>query len=183
MPAYAKLATAFKLLDMQAVFTSDRCTIRTIEYDYLTTPFGDMLTAWHKEMLCFASFTTYLGREKIYSELTALFPKATFTHTKNRPSIFESAPKKILLAGTPFRCDVWRALLTVERGTTMTYAQLAARANHPTAVRAVATSVGCNPISVIVPCHRILPASGGVGNYHTGAEIKRRLLEWENALP
>ena len=71
----------------------------------------------------------------------------------------------------------------VERGTTISYSELARRSNHPTAVRAVATSVGCNPISVIVPCHRILPLTGGIGNYHSGAEIKRRLLEWEGALP
>ncbi len=168
---------------MQVIFTSENCSIQNIEYSYLTTPFGEMLMAWHKEALCFATFTTYLGREKVFSELSALFPKAKLTPTQERASIFDSAPKTILLVGTPFRLDVWRALLNVECGTTITYAELASHANHPTAIRAVATSVGRNPISVIVPCHRILPASGGVGNYHSGAEIKRKLLEWEGALP
>lgn len=168
---------------MQTTFTSNGNSIRHIEYDYIPTPFGEMLTAWHTDMLCFASFTTYLGRERLYNELQSLFPKAKLSLTENRLSIFDSAPQKILLVGTPFRQDVWRALLTIKRGTTATYSQLATLANHPTAIRAVATSVGCNPISVIVPCHRILPVSGGVGNYHSGSEIKRRLLEWEGALP
>lgn len=168
---------------MQAIFTSDRNSIHHVEYAYTPTPFGEMLTAWHADMLCFASFTTYLGRERLYNELQSLFPKAMLSLVENRPSIFDSAPKRILLAGTPFQLDVWRALLTIERGTTITYSQLATLANHPTAVRAVATSVGRNPISVIVPCHRILPASGDVGNYHSGPEIKRRLLKWEGILP
>ncbi len=168
---------------MKVIFTSDNRSILEIEYAYTPTPFGEMLTAWHEDALCFATFTTFLGRDKACNELQSLFPEAKLVLTENRLSIFDSAPTKILLAGTPFLQDVWRALLTVECGTTITYSQLAAQAGHPTAVRAVATSVGRNPISVIVPCHRVLPASGGVGNYHSGAEIKRRLLEWEGALP
>lgn len=168
---------------MEVIFTSTPEAIGSIDYTYQTTPFGEMLVAWHGDALCFATFTTYLGREKAFAELQTLFYRAQFNKIENRTSIFDITPKKILLAGTPFRQDVWRALLSVERGTTISYSELARRSNHPTAVRAVATSVGRNPISVIVPCHRILPLTGGIGNYHSGAEIKRRLLEWEGALP
>ena len=168
---------------MEVIFTSTPEAIGSIDYTYQTTPFGEMLVAWHADALCFATFTTYLGREKAFAELQTLFYRAQFNKIENRTSIFDITPQKILLAGTPFRQDVWRALLSVERGTTISYSELARRSNHPTAVRAVATSVGCNPISVIVPCHRILPLTGGIGNYHSGAEIKRRLLEWEGALP
>ena len=168
---------------MEVIFTSTPEAIGSIDYTYQTTPFGEMLVAWHGDALCFATFTTYLGRKRAFAELQALFYWAQFNETENRTSIFDITPEKILLAGTPFRQDVWRALLGVERGTTISYSELALRSNHPTAVRAVATSVGRNPISVIVPCHRILPLTGGIGNYHSGAEIKRRLLEWEGALP
>lgn len=168
---------------MQVLFTSDKSSITTLECSLHDTPFGEMLTAWHDEMLCFATFTTFLGREKALNELNALFPKASLAITGRHSSIFNSKPKGILLAGTPFQQDVWRALLTVKSGTTITYSELAIRANHPTAIRAVATCVGRNPINIIVPCHRIVPATGGVGNYHPGADIKRMLLEWEGALP
>ena len=168
---------------MEVIFTSSTEVIGSIDYTYQTTPFGEMLVAWHRDALCFATFTTYLGREKAFAELQTLFNRAQFNETENRTSIFDITPEKILLAGTPFRQDVWRALLGVERGTTISYSELARRSNHPTAIRTVASSVGRNPISVIVPCHRILPLTGGIGNYHSGAEIKRRLLEWEGALP
>ena len=168
---------------MEVIFTSTPEAIGSIDYTYQETPFGEMLVAWHADALCFATFTTYLGRKRAFAELQALFYRAQFNEIENRTSIFDITPEKILLAGTPFRQDVWRALLGVERGTTISYSELARRSNHPTAIRAVATSVGCNPISVIVPCHRILPLTGGIGNYHSGAEIKRRLLEWEGALP
>lgn len=194
---------------MQVTFTSDRKAIRHIDYAYTPTRFGEMLTAWcidegacektqgdnqsraqgdnqdkaHEKLLCFASFTPHSGRERTLRELRELFPAATLKLIESQENVIDFPPQRILLAGTPFRLDVWRALLTVERGRTITYAALAALAGHPTAVRAVATSVGCNPISVVVPCHRIVPASGGVGNYHTGADIKEALLEWECALP
>ena len=168
---------------MLCEFTSDSGQIQHLDYCYTQTQFGEMLTAWRSDTLCFASFTTYLGREKVFDELRALFPHAALSQIENRDSIITSPPEKILLVGTPFRLEVWRALLDVERGTTITYSQLAAHTSHPTAVRAVATSVGRNPICVIVPCHRVLPATGGIGNYHSGAEIKRLLLEAEGALP
>ena len=168
---------------MEVIFTSTPEAIGSIDYTYQTTPFGEMLVAWHADALCFATFTTYLGSKRAFAELQTLFYRAQFNKIENRTSIFDITPEKILLAGTPFRQDVWRALLGVERGTTISYSEFARRSNHPTAVRAVATSVGCNPINVIVPCHRILPLTGGIGNYHSGAEIKRSLLEWEGALP
>ena len=167
---------------MEVRYTTDRNSIRQVEYDFVQSAFGEILSAWCCEWereLCFATFTTYLGREAVFAELRALFPSATMRKIDSKEDIITTPPQRILLAGTQFRIDVWRALLTIERGKTTTYSALATIAGHPTAIRAVATSVGRNPISVIVPCHRIVPASGGVGNYHSGAEIKRRLLEWE----
>lgn len=164
---------------MVVVFTDKKSCIRSIEYSFSQTAHGEMLTAWCQGWLCYATFTEYLTREVVLSELKRLFPKAAFHPTDRTFDPTASRPQRILLVGTRFRHDVWRALLAVPHGSTTTYSSLAAKAKHPSAVRAVATSVGCNPISVIVPCHRIVPASGEVGNYHSGAEIKRRLLQAE----
>lgn len=164
---------------MVVVFTDKKSCIRNIEYSFSQTAHGELLTAWCQGWLCYASFTEYLTREVVINEMRQLFPKATFSSISRTFDPTTSRPKRILLVGTLFRHAVWRALLDVPHGSTMTYSTLALKANHPTAVRAVATSVGCNPISVVVPCHRIVPASGGLGNYHSGAEIKRRLLQAE----
>lgn len=164
---------------MVVVFTDKKSCIRNIEYSFSPTAHGELLTAWCQGWLCYATFTDYLTREVVLKEMQRLFPKATFTPTTRTFDPTTSRPERILLVGTRFRHDVWRALLDVPSGSTTTYSALATKANHTTAVRAVATSVGCNPISVVVPCHRIVPASGGIGNYHSGAEIKRTLLQAE----
>lgn len=83
------------------------------------------------------------------------------------------------LLGTPFQLDVWKALLNIPFGGTSTYGALAAEIGRPKAFRAVGSAVGENPIFYAVPCHRVLPASGGVGNYYWGREIKKALLDWE----
>ena len=160
---------------MVVIFTTDKGSVREIEYSFSQTTYGEMLTAWTKGWLCYATFTHYLTREVALNELKRLFPKATLNLTNCEEDITTTRPKRLLLAGTQFRHNVWRALLQTERGTTLTYSALASLIASK-AVRAVATSVGCNPVSVIVPCHRVVPSSGGVGNYHSGTEIKRRLL-------
>jgi len=71
--------------------------------------------------------------------------------------------------------------LTIENSGTRTYGQVAAESGYPRAVRAVGSAVGSNPISIIVPCHRILPASGGIGNYGGGSDRKKYLLQLEHA--
>lgn len=83
--------------------------------------------------------------------------------------------------GTPFQQNVWRHLCHVCSGERITYGELARRCGCPTAVRAVATAVGRNPIAVLIPCHRIVPAAGGIGNYFYGSARKRQLLEAERA--
>ena len=85
--------------------------------------------------------------------------------------------------GTPFQRRVWQALLEVPCGRTMTYAQLAARVGAPAAARAVGAAVGRNPVSIIVPCHRIVGADGSLTGYAGGLDRKRALLEREHALP
>ena len=83
--------------------------------------------------------------------------------------------------GTPFQRAVWSALGTIACGETISYGDLAARAGHPSAVRAVGTAIGRNPLSVIIPCHRVIAADGSLAGYAGGLERKRALLAHEGA--
>jgi methylated-DNA-[protein]-cysteine S-methyltransferase len=92
-------------------------------------------------------------------------------------------PVDLTLARSPFQLDVLTELRRVPRGEVTTYGTLAARIGRPGAVRATGTALGRNPVPIVVPCHRVVPSTGGVGNYGGGAERKRVLLELEGALP
>ncbi|MEK7563938.1 MAG: methylated-DNA--[protein]-cysteine S-methyltransferase, partial [Patescibacteria group bacterium] len=85
----------------------------------------------------------------------------------------------LVMRGTDFQQRVWDALLEVPFGQTVTYGQLAKEIGNAGAVRAVGTAVGDNPLAIIIPCHRVLPASGGIGNYASGSDKKEWLLKHE----
>jgi methylated-DNA-[protein]-cysteine S-methyltransferase len=85
-------------------------------------------------------------------------------------------------AGTPFQLAVWRALAALGYGETVSYRELAARIGRPTASRAVGTANGRNPLSIVIPCHRVIGAGGALTGYAGGLERKRLLLELEGAL-
>jgi methylated-DNA-[protein]-cysteine S-methyltransferase len=86
------------------------------------------------------------------------------------------------VAGTPFQQKVWAALPKIPAGTTMSYGALAAKLNAPNAMRAVGHANGSNPISVVVPCHRLIGANGALVKYGGGLERKRWLLEHEGVV-
>ncbi|QSO54953.1 methylated-DNA--[protein]-cysteine S-methyltransferase [Alicyclobacillus curvatus] len=81
--------------------------------------------------------------------------------------------------GTPFQMKVWRALLEIPFGRTLSYSQLSLNIGHPTAVRAVGMTVGLNPIPILVPCHRVIGKSGKLTGYRGGLEMKAELLRLE----
>jgi methylated-DNA-[protein]-cysteine S-methyltransferase len=85
------------------------------------------------------------------------------------------------LEGTPFQLRVWRELMRIPFGTTITYAELARRVGQPTASRAVGNANGRNPVSIIVPCHRVIGANGKLTGYAGGVEKKDWLLHWERS--
>ena len=87
-----------------------------------------------------------------------------------------------LQAGTAFQQDVWKALLAIPRGATTSYAELARRLGRPQAMRAVGAAVGRNPVSIVVPCHRVLGSSGSLTGYAGGLERKTALLRLEGVL-
>lgn len=87
-----------------------------------------------------------------------------------------------LTTGTPFQQTVWQALLTLARGQTCSYKALSAAVGRPAAIRAVGGAVGRNPLSIIVPCHRVVGANGALTGYAGGLARKTALLHLEGAL-
>lgn len=87
------------------------------------------------------------------------------------------------LRGTPFQLRVWEALRRIPTGETRTYGEIAREIGRPAAVRAVASACARNPVALLVPCHRVLPASGGAGGYRWGRARKETLLAQEGARP
>ncbi len=83
------------------------------------------------------------------------------------------------VGGTPFHRAVWEAILSIPRGATISYAELAHRVGRPGAARAVGQAVGANPVPLLVPCHRVVDADGGLGGFGGGLPMKRALLEQE----
>jgi methylated-DNA-[protein]-cysteine S-methyltransferase len=92
------------------------------------------------------------------------------------------APALDLSSGTPFQRAVWAALLSIPSGGTSTYAAIAAAAGSPAAVRAAGAAIGRNPVSLVVPCHRVLGSGGALTGYAGGLERKRALLAHEGAI-
>lgn len=83
------------------------------------------------------------------------------------------------VTGTGFQRKVWKATRAIPYGETRTYAEIAAAIGSPNAVRAVGTALGRNPVCIVVPCHRVVPAAGGIGQYAYGKAMKRWLLDHE----
>ena len=112
-------------------------------------------------------------------QATARWLRAYWARTKDG----EPTPTLDLTSGTPFQRAVWAALLSIPPGTTSTYAVMAAAAGSPAAVRAAGAAIGRNPISLIVPCHRVLGSGGALTGYAGGLDRKRALLAHEGAAP
>jgi AraC family transcriptional regulator of adaptative response/methylated-DNA-[protein]-cysteine methyltransferase len=133
------------------------------------------------------------GIEAAFADLRSRWPRARFTRDDARIAplvtrIFDSTrwaadqPVRIVLIGTDFEVKVWETLLTIPCGKATTYGALAARLGRPNAARAVGAAVGKNPISFVVPCHRVIGSAGGLTGYHWGVPRKRAILGWECGL-
>lgn len=165
----------------------------TILYDIQNTVFGGTLLALHNQAIC----AVFFGQDQniLKWELGDRFPGYQCKRASSAADIGRISEKLVtyidqgknfyaeldFLAGTPFQQEVWRELRKTYRGEQITYEELAKRIKHPTAIRAVGTAVGKNPIAVLIPCHRVVPKSGGMGRYHWGVRIKKALLEREAA--
>jgi AraC family transcriptional regulator of adaptative response/methylated-DNA-[protein]-cysteine methyltransferase len=157
----------------------------TISYGYFKSPFGEMLVMGTDRGICGLAFTTEFGRDHSMADMVTRWPHATFIENPDSLDVTalldSDQSAKLHLIGAPFQIKVWEALLTIPSGQVTTYSEIAQHIGHPKAVRAVGTAVGRNPISWLIPCHRALRKSGGLGGYHWGLPVKRALLAWESA--
>ncbi len=157
----------------------------TISYGFFPSPFGKMLVMGTKRGICGLGFTAETGRECALQDLQSRWPRATFVENPEHLDVTALLGgdqfARLHLIGAPFQIKVWEALLSIPSGQVTTYSEIAQAIGHPKAVRAVGTAVGRNPISWLIPCHRALRKSGGLGGYHWGLPVKRALLAWESA--
>ena len=160
----------------------------TIYYSYPETLFGTACIASTDKGICYLAF----GDSTIaYKELVEMFPRANFVHQEQlihqtAVSFFKD-PQDILqplhlhIKGTDFQLKVWDALLKIPLGEFTTYSNIGNHINNPKASRAVGTAVGSNPVSFIIPCHRVIRSSGELGGYHWGLDLKVAMIGWEAA--
>ena len=164
-----------------------------ISYGFHETPFGDALvlaTDRGVAGLAFVDEDKGQTRAEALADMTSRWPRAAFVEAPERTAahaarIFEPGrwceeqPVRLVLIGTDFEIRVWQALLRIPMGRAVTYADIARHLGQPTASRAVGSAVGRNPISFVVPCHRVLRGDGQLGGYHWGLTRKRALIGWE----
>ncbi len=149
--------------------------------------FGPVLAVATPRGLCGLAFTAETGFDAAFADLAARWPGARMIEDAEaiRPWVMAAlsghGEAALTLIGAPFQIKVWEALLAIPSGQVTTYSEIAAAIGHPTAVRAVGTAVGRNPISLLIPCHRALRKSGGLGGYHWGLPVKRAILAHEAA--
>jgi AraC family transcriptional regulator of adaptative response/methylated-DNA-[protein]-cysteine methyltransferase len=161
-----------------------------IRYGFHASPFGTALVMATDRGLAGLAFADEGEQNSALADMTRRWPRADYVedfaataqlarrvfHPHNwRPE----TPLRIVLIGSDFEIRVWEALLTVPFGTATTYSDLARRIERPRAARAVGAAVGRNPVSFVVPCHRVLGRSGSLTGYHWGLTRKRAILGWE----
>ena len=158
-----------------------------IAWSHAATPFGEALAMATPRGLCGLAFCDEIGRDAAFADLAARWPEATLHHDPATVAPLVAAafapagrvPLHVL--GAPFQIKVWEALLAIPSGHVTTYGAIAGRIGRPGAARAVGTAVGRNPLGFVIPCHRCLRGSGGLGGYHWGVPVKRAMLGWESA--
>lgn len=159
----------------------------TISWDWFGSPFGEMLVMGTERGLCGIAFTAECGPDAAMADMMSRWPNAEFTRNGAALSAWVNAAlgkdgeARLHLIGAPFQIKVWEALLSVPSGHVTTYSEIARHIGSPKAARAVGTAVGHNPVSWLIPCHRALRKSGGLGGYHWGLPIKRAMLARESA--
>jgi AraC family transcriptional regulator of adaptative response/methylated-DNA-[protein]-cysteine methyltransferase len=159
----------------------------TIRWGWFDTPFGTALAMGTDRGLCGIGFAAEAGREATFADLAGRWPAATFVDDAAplrgwvEAAFGAGGAARVVMIGAPFQIKVWEALVTVPSGHVTTYSDVATAIGHPRAVRAVGTAVGRNPVSWLIPCHRALRKSGGLGGYHWGLPVKRAMLAWEAA--
>jgi AraC family transcriptional regulator of adaptative response/methylated-DNA-[protein]-cysteine methyltransferase len=162
----------------------------TIRYGFHPSPFGRALLMVNERGLVGLAFADPGGDAEALADMQRRWPRASYVPDDKATAgyaarIFDrrkwqaERPLRVVLIGTDFEIRVWETLLSVPLGGATTYSAVAERLGKPSASRAVGAAVGRNPISFVVPCHRVLGKSGSLTGYHWGLTRKRAILGWE----
>jgi len=160
-----------------------------INYEFADSPFGPLFVASTQRGVCHMAFADIEADPP--ASLRQRFPRARF---RRRPDAFQrgalaifgedwSQPERVRLhlKGSPFQLKVWECLLRIPYGRLATYGTVAGAIGRPAASRAVGAAVGSNPVAYIIPCHRVIRASGHLGGYRWRPERKAAMVGWEAA--
>lgn len=161
-----------------------------IDFGFHACPFGVALVMTSPRGVCGLAFGDEGEEAAMLEDMKSRWPKAAFVGNTERTApiagrIFEpkatGAPLGLHLLGTPWQIKVWQALLAIPQGHVTTYRAIAEKIGGTGASRAVGTAVGRNPISLLIPCHRVLGSDGALHGYHWGLTRKRAMLAVEAA--
>ncbi len=164
-----------------------------IRYGFHPTPFGRALVCITGRGVCGLSFTVPELESEALEYQRQRWPLSSFREDAGETTLYIERIFSIktegirdrtihcLLKGSPFQFKVWEALLTIRPGCISTYSEIAAAAGKPAAIRAAANAVGANPIAYLIPCHRVIRASGVLGGYRWGTARKQAMLARESA--
>ena len=162
----------------------------TMSYGFHPSPFGSALVMATARGLAGLAFADSGEEQAALADMQSRWPRAniiedTAAMAPLAARIFDprlwraNRPLRVVLIGTDFEVRVWETLLKIPLGRAMTYSDIAAKLRAPKAARAVGAAVGKNPVSFVVPCHRVLGKSGDITGYHWGLTRKRAMLGWE----
>ena len=162
----------------------------TMTYGFHPSPFGMALVMMTPRGLAGLALADAGKERKALSDMRSRWPRAKYVEdfaatAATARRIFDTAlwrkdqPLRVVMIGTDFEVRVWEKLLTIPMGRLDTYSGLAAKVGSPKAARAVGAAVGKNPISFVVPCHRVVGKNGDITGYHWGITRKRAMLGWE----
>ena len=163
-----------------------------IAFGFHDSIFGRALVMATSRGLCGLAFADDGDEQAALADMTRRWPDAIYTENKEATAPYAARafdqklwkadqPLRVVLIGTDFEVRVWEGLLTIPLGKLNTYSGLASQVGKPKASRAVGAAVGKNPISFVVPCHRVIGKSGALTGYHWGLTRKRAMLGWEAA--
>jgi len=157
------------------------------------SPFGKALILATEYGLTGLAFAEEGEEEKVLADMQARYPQARYRHAPEETAPYarrvfdpqawrKEEPLRIVFIGSDFEVRVWETLLKIPFGRATTYSDVARKIDKPKAARAVGAAVGRNPISFVVPCHRVLGRSGALTGYHWGLTRKRAMLGWETGI-
>jgi AraC family transcriptional regulator of adaptative response/methylated-DNA-[protein]-cysteine methyltransferase len=164
----------------------------TISYGFYPTPFGECLLASTARGICYLGFVSSPERAEAVGHLMRTWPGAEFNEDTDQVGVMvetifspkrqdSQRPFNLLIKGTNFQVQVWKALLTIPSGNVVSYQDIATYIGRPRAFRAVANAIAINPVAYLIPCHRVIAKSGNIHRYRWGSVRKKALIGWEAA--